>query len=215
MLERVVERAERIVGIDAVVVATSTSPDDDPIAELCRRRGWSSFRGALLDVLDRYVSAANACRASNVLRITADCPVFTWEEAGRVVRAHSDTGGDCTHNLGTFGSGLPLGTAVEAFTTRVLEASAREGREPRHREHVDEYVYDHPDRFRITCIVAPPVLARDYRLTVDEPADLELIRLVYDRLGPASGVSLQEVISLLDANPELARVNAHVVQETA
>jgi spore coat polysaccharide biosynthesis protein SpsF len=214
MLAYVVERSSRIEGIDEVVVATSVEPGDDPIVELCEEHGWNVHRGSLDDVLDRYVEAALAIGATNVLRVTADCPLLSWEEASRVVAEHVASGNDCTHNLGMFGSGLPRGTEVEAFTRDALEVSRREGHEAHHREHVDEYVYENPDRFRIVRVDAPPHLRRDYRLTVDELPDLELVRQVYTRLPPGSDASLAEVVALLDADPALAASNAHVRQKT-
>ncbi len=214
MLERVVERSRRIEGVDCVVVATSDAPGDDAIADVCARRGWTVFRGSLADVLDRYVQAARMLDASHVLRVTADCPLLSWEEASRVVAHHVSEGNDCTHNLGMFGSGLPRGTEVEAFTREALEISWQEGHEPHHREHVDEYVYEHPERFAIRRVDAPAHLRRDYRLTVDEQPDLDLVRAIYARLPDDGDVSLEDVVALLDADPQLAATNAHVRQKT-
>jgi spore coat polysaccharide biosynthesis protein SpsF len=76
MLGRVVERTRRAGRVQRVVVATTTSPDDDPIAKFCSERGYYCFRGSLHDVLERYYQAASQFEAEIIVRVTADCPVI-------------------------------------------------------------------------------------------------------------------------------------------
>jgi spore coat polysaccharide biosynthesis protein SpsF len=110
---------------------------------------------------------------------------------------------------------MPLGTACEVFTFSALEVSWREGRQPHHREHVDEYVYEHPERFRIAMVPAPEEIRRpDYRLTVDTREDLELMKKIFGALShPRELISMKEVIPFLDRNPELLALNRHVEQK--
>ena len=211
LLARVLDRIRGARRVDEVVVATSAGVADDPIAELCSREGWACFRGSEEDVLDRYHGAAVAHGADHVVRVTADCPFVSPVEIDRVVARHLEAEADYTHSLTIWGSGMPLGTGVEVFTLGCLERSWREGLEPHHREHVDEYVGDHPELFHVERVDAPPELRRpSYRLTVDEPADLELAQALYGRLGGA--FELVDVVRLLDADPALAALNAHVRQ---
>jgi spore coat polysaccharide biosynthesis protein SpsF len=87
MLRRVVERTRRAKTIDQVVVATTTEPSDDPVVELCTALGYACYRGSLYDVLDRYYQAARQFEASNVVRITADCPLIDPQVVDRTVQA--------------------------------------------------------------------------------------------------------------------------------
>jgi spore coat polysaccharide biosynthesis protein SpsF len=51
-----------------------------------------------------------------------------------------------------------------------------------------------------------------YRVTLDTPDDLRLIRaLIEDHA--AAGLSCGEIIALLDEHPELVALNAHVEQK--
>ncbi|MFP3939053.1 MAG: cytidylyltransferase domain-containing protein, partial [Thermoanaerobaculia bacterium] len=72
MLAQVLGRLGRSETVDSVVVATSTEPGDDPVAELGRELGVPVFRGSEKDVLDRYAGAARQLDADVVVRITAD-----------------------------------------------------------------------------------------------------------------------------------------------
>lgn len=216
MLAHVFTRSRAIQGVDDVVVATTTRSEDDAIVDLCRDRRWPCFRGSEDDVLDRYFQAGVSVGAEHVVRITADCPLICPLEGARVVQRHRETGADYTHNITVWGSGMPLGTGVEVFTMQSLETSWQDGLEPHHREHVDEYVGEHPERFRIERVVAPPRLHRpELRLTVDTREDLALVREIYRSLYRAERVfPLDDVIALVDANPKLLELNRRVVQKT-
>jgi spore coat polysaccharide biosynthesis protein SpsF (cytidylyltransferase family) len=209
MLERVIERIQRMRTIDEIVVATSVSPNDDTIAQICASEGWNCFRGPEQDVLERYLRAAQAWQASDIVRITADCPLFSWQQADRLVAHHIASGGDYTHNLTCWGSGLPLGTGVEALTIDALGMAWTYGLEPHHREHVTEYIYENPRRFKLEMLRAPEHLERPfYRLTVDTLDDLKLVRRIHERVAPSDDVvDLREAIALLDAEPGLASSN--------
>ncbi len=54
VLCRVVERLRRSAKLRDVVVATTNSPKDDLIVELCNVLSFTVFRGSENDVLDRY-----------------------------------------------------------------------------------------------------------------------------------------------------------------
>lgn len=215
MLSHVVRRTLQMRLVDETVVATSETSADDVIAALCDNAGWYCFRGSEADVLDRYVQAARAYNADHIVRVTADCPFVCPQEADRVIARHLNTGADYTHNITVWGSGMPLGSGTEIFTRATLERSWCEGSEAHHREHVDEYVGEHPELFRIERVDAPLHLRRpDLRLTVDTPEDLLLAREVYARLyEPGEIVGLASVIALLDKTPELVEINRHVVQK--
>lgn len=217
MLARVFERAKAVPHIHRVAVATSTLPQDDRLVGFCRERGWDCFRGSEVDVLDRYYQAALAFGADHVVRVTADCPLLCFEQADRVVAEHLAQAADYSHNITVLSSGMPLGTGTEIFTLAALRTSWEKGHEPHHREHVDEYIEEHPEEFKIVSVDAPEALRRPhYRLTVDTPADLELMRRL-QRLPhpPGTLLRLADVVAHLDRHPDLLELNRHIVQKTA
>lgn len=215
MLERVVRQVGAIKRLSSFVVATSVAEGDELLVDYCNARGWPVFRGDEFDVLDRFCGAARATNADHIVRVTADCPLLCFSEADRLIERHLESGADYSHNVTAWGSGLPLGTGSEAFTRGALERSDREGHLPHHREHVDEYIYAHPEIFKIELLVARPDLYwPELRLTVDEPADLALMSEIFRRLEEQSGgVDLGEVLKLLRQEPDLTSLNAHVVQK--
>ena len=76
VMQHVYDRLLHCSSISRIIVATSASPEDDPIAELFSSLDVPVFRGSLEDPLDRYYQAACTYGASNILRVMADCPLL-------------------------------------------------------------------------------------------------------------------------------------------
>ena len=87
MLTRVVERVRRAEAVDDVIVATTTSTNDDVTVERARALDVGVFRGDEHDVLDPFERAASAAAADLVVRVTADRPLIEPEIINRVVVA--------------------------------------------------------------------------------------------------------------------------------
>jgi spore coat polysaccharide biosynthesis protein SpsF len=151
-----------------IVVATSDLPQDDAIARHCTARSVAVFRGSETDVLDRYYQCARMHRFGHVVRLTADNPFTDVEELQRLIELHLAQGNDYTHSFGV----MPLGVGAEIFTFAALERSAKEGHAPNHREHVNEYILEHHEQFRIAMLqVADAKKCAELRLTVDTEQD--------------------------------------------
>lgn len=150
------------------VVATTGLPQDDAIAAFCEGAKASCFRGSELDVLDRYYQCALHYGFSHVVRLTADNPFTDIEELDRLIDLHIQQGNAFTHSFHQ----LPIGVGSEIFSFDALEQSWREGHAPHHREHVDEYLLEHPEIFRTGQLQVPAAKCRpELRLTVDTEED--------------------------------------------
>lgn len=209
VLFHVVQRTLRM-GTDLVLVATSSLPADDAIADLCDRFAWPCFRGSEQDVLDRYYHAACEHHAEHIVRVTADNPVVCPDQARIAVQHHLKKAADYTHI-----EGLPLGAAAEVISFAALERAWREARRPVEREHVTPYLYQ-SGFFKLETVNAPEdVRAPELRLTVDVEDDLKLMRHIYARLyRPGKIIPLSDVVQLIRAEPALASLNAHVLQRS-
>lgn len=77
VLEWVLRRVEKSVTVKQWVVATSSNPVDDELAELARQCGFNVFRGDELNVLSRFICCAEKFGATHLVRVCADNP-FVW-----------------------------------------------------------------------------------------------------------------------------------------
>lgn len=211
MLERVVDRVRRADSLDAVVVATTDSPGDDAIAELCAARSWPCFRGSEADVLDRYYQAAVEAQAAIVVRVTADCPLVDPAVIDDVVeRLVRDPDVDYAANSLEPRS-YPRGLDVEAVRFETLETAWREADGPESREHVTPYIYNHPERFRLVPVRNDRDLSV-HRWTVDTPEDLKLVRWIFEELDD-DRAAWADVVALVERSPEVKAWNWHVRQK--
>ncbi len=211
VLDWVLRAAATCPGIDEVVVATTTLPEDDAVAELARDAGASVVRGPVDDVLERFLRALDTSPADAVVRLTADCPLLDPELLGAVVATWRAAPDAADYVATTLVRTLPRGLDVELVTAAALRRSGEEARD-HHRTHVTSYVWSHPDRFRLTGLVVAPA-ADDLRITLDTPEDAALIQALVEVTGDRAP-SWRELVAVLRQRPDLVALNAAVVQKT-
>jgi len=208
ILENVVERARRAKLIDQVVLATSKEPADDVIADLCAKKGISCFRGSENDVLGRFYQAALAYKAENICRLTADCPLIDPaiidKAAQEFLSGHYDYV-STSHPVATY----PDGFDTWIFSFAALEQCWREAKLPSEREHVTSYIWNHPEKFKISSVKNEVDLSA-HRLTIDEPADYELLKLVVAKV---KDLNLENVVQFLETNAEAKKINANIIRD--
>lgn len=211
MLVREVERALQAKMVHQLIVATSDDPEDDPIVDLCRDRGYACYRGASLDVLDRFYQAAALYHAEIIVRITGDCPLIDPSLIDQTVEAFrsADPLVDFAANRLPDERTYPVGTDTEVCSFSALERAWVETSKPHHREHVMPYLYEDRERFR-TLLVRSDTDYSQYRWTVDTEEDLEVIRKVFDHFGGENDFSWAEVVNLFEVQPALMSLNADV-----
>lgn len=211
MLARTVRRLQRARLVDTVVVATSTTPQDDAVERAARELGVAVCRGSEDDVLARYAQAAGESRAEVVVRVTSDCPLIDPDVVDLVVASFRAACPTADYASNTQHRTYPRGLDVEAFSAAALERADREARTEAQREHVTPYFYQHPELFHLVSVANDRDLAA-YRFTVDTAEDLAFARAVYARIG-GDAFGWREVIRLLEAEPSLAAINRDIVQK--
>ena len=211
VLGRVVRRLQRSRHISKIVVATTTVPADEVIVAECDRLEVLCFRGSEHDVLDRYYQAARANAADAVVRITSDCPLIDPELVDETVEVFRDEHADYASNV--FPRTYPRGLDTEVFSFDALDRAWREAREAHQREHVTPYLYEHPQIFKLASLSGAADYSR-YRWTLDTREDLELLRAIYSRFDGRDDFSWQEVLCLMEREPELADLNSQVLQKS-
>lgn len=209
MLVHVVERVRRTRLIDDIIIATSASPQDDVLVELCRAREWKFFRGSEEDVLDRYYNAAQD--AEHIVRITSDCPVIDPTVIDYVVAGYYAAYPKPDYAANTLIRSYPRGLDVEIFNCAALAQAWDEDHNPATREHVTPYLYRHPDKFRLLSVSNPTDFSA-YRLTVDTPEDFELIERIYAHF-QHNAFGWREMIALLEQHLDWLEINREVPQK--
>jgi spore coat polysaccharide biosynthesis protein SpsF len=215
-LARIVERLRAVPAIDEVAVLTSGLSGDDAIVEVCRARRIRCLRGSERDVLDRFQRAAEALHADRVVRVTADCPLIDPEVLGRLLELAAARPDVAYASVATGATGTdagyrryPDGLDAETFSARALAEAWREATDAYEREHVTPFIWRRPERFGVAVLEAEEDLG-DERWTIDYPADLELVKALYERLddGVDTPFGFRDVLAVLEREPELRALNA-------
>ncbi len=210
VLARVVHRLNRSALIHEVVVATTAADSDQAIVEESARLGVAHFRGPEQDVLDRYYGAARVAQADVIVRITSDCPLIDPKVVDLTIRAFVAQGADYASS--SLERTYPRGLDTEVFTFAALERASSMADQPHEREHVTPFFYEHPGMFKIVSVKGETDYSR-YRWALDTPEDLRLIRTIYSRVANRDTFAWTEIIKIMENEPDLAKMNAHIVQK--
>ena len=210
MLGFLLQRLRQTAGLDKIVVATTTSDEDDVLVNWLESNGVSYFRGSENDVLDRFWHCARIHKADAVIRVTADDPLKDPEIIGRALsELRAVEGTDYVSN--TIRPTFPEGLDIEVFTFQALTRAHKKATLQSEREHVTPFIWKNPDQFNLRCFEMDPNLS-SWRWTVDKPEDLAFIRTVMSHLGNEINVSYKDIISLILSKPELAQINSGTVR---
>jgi len=211
VLEHVVNRVADVDIIDQIVIATSTLPTDDVIEREALGIGAFVYRGDENDVLSRYYEAAVKYNADNIVRITSDCPLVDTNVTSDIIRFYLDHNYDYVSNC--LVRSYPRGLDTEVFSFGSLERAYKEANTPAQREHVTPYIYQNRDKFSVYDYVSEVDLS-SYRWTLDTQEDWDLINKIYDSLYNENTIfNMNQVVALMQQNPWLSEINAHVVQK--
>ncbi|MCX6079758.1 MAG: glycosyltransferase family protein [Chloroflexi bacterium] len=241
MIQHVIERTRRVHALDTVVVATSNDHSDDPIADFCASLNVPCTRGSLHDVLDRYYQTAKTQEATVVVRITADCPMIDPDLIGETISLVTDPVSSkiqlATMQRVDFAANrlpppfqrtYPIGLDVEVCSFATLQRAWQESAETFHREHVMPYIYENvrliPSSGHISTGISShgfhiALLDHDpdhgsLRWTVDTPEDLVFVREIFARLKNKPDFNWQNVLEILEKEPELTRINSDIRHKT-
>jgi spore coat polysaccharide biosynthesis protein SpsF len=215
MLQRLIERVRRAQRVDAVVVATTVKPEDQVIVDLCDRIGCPVHRGPVEDVAERLLGAAHGRRADVLAQLTGDNPLVDPAHIDETIRLLLAHGVDYAGN--NFTGSFPIGFDVRALRVAALERSVALSADPADRVHGSYHIHRSPELFSRIGWEAPADLRRPgLRLTVDEPADYELIRRIFEALHPDNpAFTAADVLALLRARPDWPALNGGVRQKQA
>jgi spore coat polysaccharide biosynthesis protein SpsF len=213
-IERLVTRLRRAKKVDGIVLATSTSPGDDVLAEWAQKAGVECHRGSEDDVLARVVEAQRKMNSEVIVEITGDCTLTDPELIDWAVETFESNRCDvvCNVRLPSF----PMGLDLQVFRLADLEKVEREIHDPAVREHVSLYFYEHPEQFSVMHLLAP---ARwrgpDHRFMLDYAEDLRFLNEVYSRLEPRYGdaFGVEEIMAVLRNEPALVDINRHCAEK--
>jgi len=180
VLERVINRVTATEGLAGCWLSTTTNAEDDVLASTAEHLGVEVYRGAEGDVLGRVSETAAAADAESIARVGADNPLVPPAVLDALADALDDVAYASTKLTHTF----PIGLDADAISVSLLQRAETAASTEAYREHVAQWFKDNRDEFA-TRDLSPSEFdgdglgrvadATNVRLTLDEPADYELL----------------------------------------
>lgn len=196
--------------LDEIVLATTSSPSDDELAEYMKKKGYKVFRGSEDDVLDRFYEAALQYEADSVVRVTGDCPLVDPEIVDKAIDTFQESSADYVSN--TMKPTYPDGLDVSVTSFSAIEEAAKNATESYDREHVVPYIRKR-DKFKSLNFTSDGDDLSSLRWTVDEPEDFEVIFNIFDHFSPNIEFGYNDVLELRNERPELFEANNELLRD--
>lgn len=187
-----------------VVVATSTDPSDDLLCDFLASAEIPFYRGALYDVLDRYIKTSQKFEIENIIRVTADNPLFDFEYLQQKI----DLFDRYSYADGIYTRGFIHGAGFELVKLSELESIPSSKKE--HREHVTLYLREHLRNSEKRTQILPNeinLFREDIILTCDYQSDFNLLNEIFRHFNYTPNILLSDLVPFLDRNPHIKNLN--------
>jgi len=214
MLQRVVERVTACSEIDGVVVATTTNLEDDPVVELCKKLGYSFYRGNEADVLGRHIEAAEEFEGDLIVRICSDSPLIDPKLSAEMIAQYKKRRDRYAMGIINATSSYPFGCNTQVFSLETLKRIDPLATKDYERSHVTIYMEERPEEYPIFELKHPTENHSDIRVTVDTPEDMEFARQLYRRFNRLSrDFTWRDIVEVVKKEPHLRKINQNVKQK--
>lgn len=204
VLQHVIERVSQADFVDKVVLVTSTDVSDDAIEAFCQEIDCAYFRGDLDDVLARFNNALSEFPCDHILRVTADCPLIDPHILDAVIIGHLAG----QYDYYGLGGEFPDGLDCTVISRKALEMASQHAVLASDREHVGPFIERNENAWFKTGALHIFHGLQDIRLTLDEPQDFELLRLLFE--AAADGhlkLHPHEILDYLEKKPDILAIN--------
>jgi spore coat polysaccharide biosynthesis protein SpsF len=199
MIAQLARRMKAVKGADAVVIA---APLHD--VEIISKAVPTTpiYGGPEQDLLTRLIGCADEYEADVLVRVTADCPLLPPEMVSHgieVLVQNADMPLCQNWRPRTY----PDGFDFDIWRVDFLEKLSAQLRDLRDREYFAQYCLD---RELNNSSIQNSTNLSHMRLTVDHPADLELVRKIYDDQGDDIW-DAERIVRWMASHPADAQLN--------
>lgn len=187
-----------------IILATSCNKENDLLESIALDKHIKCYRGSENDVLSRFIDAAKYYNIDEIIRVCSDNPMIDLHSIQKLVDFDTTQYDYVSYLV----NGIPsikthFGFWTEYVTLNALLKVANRTEDDVYHEHVTNYIYGHPNDFKIKWLDVPCCLygRNDIRTTIDTQADFEIMGNIYSNVvGEKRNVEIEEIINYLDNN---------------
>ena len=180
ILDRVIERVKILENRFKIILATSINDEDKILLKIAKQNNIYSFAHSLEDVLLRTFSCAKKFSLSHVVRISGDSPLI---DPNLILHLFQSIRYEIDIVTNVFPRSLPKGFSCEIIKIETLKRILDFTNDLKYREHVTNYIYDNPDKFKICNISNEKKIDIDKNFSIDTESDYQFINKLYQKQG--------------------------------
>jgi len=195
-------------------IATTIQPADTAIVDFALKHKIPSYRGDENNVLRRYYECARFYKLDIVVRLTSDCPLIDPVLIKQSIDQYLALGDYNLYYSNTIERTYPRGFDFEIFSSQMLEKAFHNADDDFDKEHVTPYLWKNKNGAVHLKQIKRSSDASHFRLTLDTPEDFKLLKILIEE-HKADLLSGDEIIRIMECNPELALINQHIEQKKA
>lgn len=216
VLELLIKRLKLCKFLDVIIIATTPAESNSQIIDLTNNLNVKSFIGSENNVLKRFYDGAKKFELDIVIRICSDNPFIDPKILDEIIAFFNNNNYDYV-STSSLKTNLPLGSLIEIFPFKILEKVYQLAETVPDKEHVTYFIQRHPKLFSIYFYNLKNFeKIEDLRMTIDQREDLEFCKEIYKRLKGIkkdSTFSLFDIIKIIKKEPDLMKINKHVLQK--
>jgi len=206
VIERIIDRAKEVDGIDKIIICTSKNPQDSPLVDIAIKNNINYFKGDEDDVLKRLCDASIENKFDYITGITADNPLFSIRLTNKIIRTINEKKPDFVYY-----ENLPIGVGTFGMSVKALKTVIKI------KNVIDTEIWGplikRPDIFNIVILKEEGKLNRpDLRFTLDYKEDYDFLSHIYKNIKFDRVIRLYDVIEYLNDNPKVVEINKNCIQ---
>jgi len=207
VIDLLIERLNSIEGTK-VVVATTDQKSDDEFSKYLESKEIAIIRGSEDDVLGRFGKCLSIYPATDIIRVTADCPFIDPIIVQNLIDHYFNAGADYAYLSPKFAEGLD----TEIFSASALNRACLNAKLLSEREHVTLHFSNNPELFKITVLDQVPDHSL-FRFTLDTKQDYDVLEKISAFFKHRwRDVSSDEIIQYLTDHPETLNLNSGIIR---
>ena len=205
-VEMCIKNILKFKDVNSVVLATSTTEEDSELKNYTYNKNVIFHQGDPDDVIQRYLDIIEKKNFDVIIRVTGDCPYLSSDIAEVVLNSHFEKGAEYSNGIGA-----AVGTNLEVINSLSLKKVKKYFPRADYSEYMTWYFQNNPEEFKLNYVDLPEKWKRDYRLTLDYQADLDLFNKIEEYfLEKNIDYNIDELYKYLDSNPEIVKINSHL-----
>ena len=195
-----------------IYIATTTNNSDDEIEALASKLNVVTYRGDEHHVLSRYYECAKKNNLDIIVRVTSDCPLIDGNVIQSAVAQYMSINHENLYLSNCQVRTFPRGFDFEIFSFNMLEQAYQNAFLQEDIEHVTPYIIKNSSGINKFENILLPQDKSFIRITVDTESDFILMKLLIENYN-AHLLSCEDIIKIFDQNPDLYKINAHIIQK--